>query len=615
MRYLVEVTSIGKPDKVALVVEADTWQRALQKARAMRNETGPMSGFSIELLEEGCRAVDPMSRLRYEVKRAADDLPLTDAAAPAAGAASAPAAVAPGPTSASALRVPRPVSDPTPPPAKRPLAKTAMLGSSGAAVVQREAAQPSAWSPAAAAPTSAPTPAPSPERPPPPPPSVASQIIFRREQDATPSIPLTYREYVYAVALGTDETSAEGLLLAHLGAIQSALAQHEQGKLVHLAVFDVLFQGKPPVLPLATLMWKDWRGTPAITFPRRGQPETKGPVSRPSMRPAAPPLFIAPPTPMPAPAIPRDFVPIPVPEPSVAAPPPPPAPAPQAYFPPPAQHAAPPIQPTPIQQVPPSVAPPAPSAEGTSPSYVAHDPWLPVAPLASSPQPAPAYVPPAAPLPMPIARHELTATIQDAASAVPRRASVPAISTGASGARVRGDELIADLFEAMHDLHFVRDAVEGGDFCLTLAAAKLPSRIGIVHLYDIDKREFVVTSVHGAGAETLLLRRHPESDPLLMAAMRKRRALVFPNANDSDAKTLDRFGPVGGARSIMVSPVMQLGRFLGALELIDPLDGAPFTDDDGNALTYIGEQFGEFVASRGVVTDPERVSMAGKARR
>ena len=36
-----------------------------------------MSGFSIELLEEGYRAVDPVARLRFVVKRAAEDTPVS----------------------------------------------------------------------------------------------------------------------------------------------------------------------------------------------------------------------------------------------------------------------------------------------------------------------------------------------------------------------------------------------------------------------------------------------------------------------------------------------------------------------------------------------------------
>jgi GAF domain-containing protein len=160
----------------------------------------------------------------------------------------------------------------------------------------------------------------------------------------------------------------------------------------------------------------------------------------------------------------------------------------------------------------------------------------------------------------------------------------------------------------MHDLHFVQDAVAGGDFCLALALEKIPSQAGIVHLYDIDRREFLVTSTKGTNTQKLLLKRHPESDPLLLGAMRKRRSMVVADASTGDASKLERFTAIGGAKSLVIAPVMQAGRFLGAIELVNPNDGQPFTEDEGNALTYIAEQFAEFVANVGVITDPERIS-------
>jgi GAF domain-containing protein len=136
----------------------------------------------------------------------------------------------------------------------------------------------------------------------------------------------------------------------------------------------------------------------------------------------------------------------------------------------------------------------------------------------------------------------------------------------------------------------------------------VPSQAGIVHLYDIDKREFLVTNTRGAGVAKLLLRRHLETDPMLHAAMNKRRAVVFADASRSEAATLPRYLEVGGALSLVIAPVMQSGRFLGAIEILNPLDGQPFTDAEGNALTYIAEQFAEFLSSHGIVTDPESIS-------
>ena len=163
----------------------------------------------------------------------------------------------------------------------------------------------------------------------------------------------------------------------------------------------------------------------------------------------------------------------------------------------------------------------------------------------------------------------------------------------------------------MHDLHFLHDAVEGADFCLTLALEKIPSRVGLVHLYDIDRREFVVACARGPNNEVAILQRYPEGDAILAKAMRRQRAIVFANA--AEVNQFERYAIFGGAKSLIVAPVMLSGRFLGAIELMDPLDGSPFSEDEGHALTYIGEQFAEFVSTRGVTVDPERIATSSRA--
>lgn len=176
--------------------------------------------------------------------------------------------------------------------------------------------------------------------------------------------------------------------------------------------------------------------------------------------------------------------------------------------------------------------------------------------------------------------------------------------------RVPGEELIAQLFEEMHALHFLADALEGGHFCLAIATEKLPSKAAYVHLYDIDKREFVLVCTRGHSTESLLLSRTGEADALLASAMRKRRAVVVNDPAEESGTQASRFAPIGGIKRIIVSPVMLAGRFLGAIELINPVDGAPFTDLEGNAISYMAEQYAEFVAARGVVLEPEKVNRA-----
>ena len=175
-----------------------------------------------------------------------------------------------------------------------------------------------------------------------------------------------------------------------------------------------------------------------------------------------------------------------------------------------------------------------------------------------------------------------------------------------------GDELITAHFESMHDLHFLRDALDGGQFCLALATEVLPARAALIHFFDIEKREWVVASTRGKDTQKLLNVRTPEADELLRNAARKRRAVVMPDA--SAQTTASRYQTLGGGRSVIIAPVMQAGRALGAIEIINPLDGMPFTEDEGNAMTYIAEQYAEYLGSRGIVLDRGRIESAAAAR-
>jgi hypothetical protein len=160
--------------------------------------------------------------------------------------------------------------------------------------------------------------------------------------------------------------------------------------------------------------------------------------------------------------------------------------------------------------------------------------------------------------------------------------------------RLSGVELITDLFEAMHTLHFLRDSLEGAEFILALVMEKLPSAVGLVHFYDINSREFVVVRAVGPGAAKALQIRTSEKDPLIAEAMGGRRAVVIDDAKMDPRAQNGRWALIGSCLSLVCAPVEQGGRFLGLLALSNPRDGGPFDESDGHALTYMGEQFAEF---------------------
>src|SRR5450755_216665 len=80
MRWFVEVSRLGENGVAEeYCVDAKQWQAALQEARKLRGDSGALSQFSIELLDNGYRAVDPTLKLRYLVTKAPDDTKLTGA--------------------------------------------------------------------------------------------------------------------------------------------------------------------------------------------------------------------------------------------------------------------------------------------------------------------------------------------------------------------------------------------------------------------------------------------------------------------------------------------------------------------------------------------------------
>ncbi len=198
------------------------------------------------------------------------------------------------------------------------------------------------------------------------------------------------------------------------------------------------------------------------------------------------------------------------------------------------------------------------------------------------------------------------------ASIPPPGGGPPPGVTHKSGKRPRksGDDLITDLFEACSDLGFVNDALEGADFVIDLVFDSIPSRAVLVSFFDINAREFVVVrqAIGGDALGSAVLSRTSERTSLVARSMRAARAQVV-SAGAADAVEGDgRFQALGLApESLVCAPVLAGGRYLGLIEVADPLDGRPFTDSDGHALTYIGEQFAEFLAQREVLLDPERV--------
>jgi GAF domain-containing protein len=83
--------------------------------------------------------------------------------------------------------------------------------------------------------------------------------------------------------------------------------------------------------------------------------------------------------------------------------------------------------------------------------------------------------------------------------------------------------------------------------------------------------------------------------------MRGTEAAIVLEAGTDSRFTRGRWLLVEPKKSVLCAPVSVEGRYLGLIELADPEDGAEFTEDDRNGLTYVANAFARFLAGRGVV--------------
>jgi GAF domain-containing protein len=167
--------------------------------------------------------------------------------------------------------------------------------------------------------------------------------------------------------------------------------------------------------------------------------------------------------------------------------------------------------------------------------------------------------------------------------------------------------LIADLFEELHELHFMRDITAGCEFLLALLRRVLPSEGIVLHVFDINSSAFVVVRTHPRQPKALLYRT-ADDDGLFRQVMHQSASVRF---NDAGAEDSFRGGlwPVLDVqpRFALCGPVKHGGRYLGLIQLVNPLGDTPFHDSEMNALDYICQQFADFVASRPVVLEVDTV--------
>jgi hypothetical protein len=171
--------------------------------------------------------------------------------------------------------------------------------------------------------------------------------------------------------------------------------------------------------------------------------------------------------------------------------------------------------------------------------------------------------------------------------------------------RPAGDILVGELFETLHGFHFLDDVREGAAFLGRVLEEKMRPATVLVHVYDINSRHFVVMCATGGRAAALVDYATAEEEPFVAEIMKEDEATLVLQPGDDPRLSRGRWLLVEPERSVLCAPAVVEGRFLGLVELIDPLDGSEFDEDDRNALTYAASAFAKFLDRRGIVLSEE----------
>lgn len=251
----------GRTATATVSVDAENWLAALKAGLSRSGEKATLaSSFQCDIREDqSVRVTDFERRCVYLLR------PVGLPAAPAPASAAVVEEKSFAPPKPRSLSIPADVVPHRP--SSKPAEKAVAAPPAGPAP-----AAPRATSSRAKVASSPPAPAPrataAPPRAPAGPALPTHQIFARRDENPDAGNPLTYRDRLFSVPVGTRPEDAVILLKHYFSEIQLEIAGNPPGKFINLAVFDHAFRGRPERPAIAALSWKDWRGAdPEITFP------------------------------------------------------------------------------------------------------------------------------------------------------------------------------------------------------------------------------------------------------------------------------------------------------------------------------------------------------------
>jgi len=164
--------------------------------------------------------------------------------------------------------------------------------------------------------------------------------------------------------------------------------------------------------------------------------------------------------------------------------------------------------------------------------------------------------------------------------------------------RASHPEIVDHVFSTLRDLSFFETAVEAAAFCVCVAVKAIPSLAGLALLRDEQEGGYVVVYARGPRGYAVVRTRVPEDDPVIAAALTH----GGPHSIEwgQGPGTPQRHAEFGEPWTVMTAPVQAEERCMGAIELVDPLDGKSLGAADRQALATVATHLADFLRSHRV---------------
>jgi hypothetical protein len=161
------------------------------------------------------------------------------------------------------------------------------------------------------------------------------------------------------------------------------------------------------------------------------------------------------------------------------------------------------------------------------------------------------------------------------------------------------ENILEDIFLDIQSLHErsmeMEDAI---NFVLDLAMNKIPAESGSILFADINGTELYFAAARGPKAKAVLNFRVPIAQGIVGFCVREGVSIAISDA-PRDARFYRKISDLLSYpnRNLVCVPIQFEGRVYGCIELLNRKDGSQFSLNEINALTYIGNQFGQYVNS------------------